>query len=243
MKRNPSVRIPSLIMVIGMLGSLLGIATAKSAGLEHLYWADLVATNVAPQNNTYNSNPSYVHWSGVGGYSMYENRSKCSSFVTNVLMQSYGWTSTDFKTWMSSTSPTADKYYAAIQQQNGFSIIGSVNNILPGDIIAIKYPSGSAVSGHMMVAKTAASLRASSAPIIGGTYQYEIRVIDSSQSGHGSTDTRLNADGTWNSGVGTGVLRLYVNSTGALVGYTWSTYSNSQFYDSTTRPIVVGRLS
>jgi hypothetical protein len=241
-KRNPSTRAPALALAAALLSSFLWVAPAKSSGPDHLYWADLVAANVAPQNNTYASNPSYVHWLGVDGYSTYENRSKCASFVTSILMQSYGWTGTDFKTWMASTSPTADKYYNAITQQNGFYVIGNVNDIVPGDIFAIKYPSGSTVTGHLMVARGVAVPRTSSAPIIDGTYQYEIQVIDSSQSGHGPTDTRRNADGTYNPGAGIGVLRLYVDSAGALVGYTWSTYSNSQFYDSSTRPIVVGRL-
>ena len=242
MKTSPSTPTQSLLVLTAILSSFLWAAAARSADPEHLYWASLEAANVAPQNNTYDSSPSYVHWAGVGGYSSYENRSKCASFLTSVLMQSYGWTSTDFKTWMSSTSPTADKYYAAINQQNGFSIVGNVSNILPGDVIAIMYPSGSTVTGHVMVAGSVATPRTSSSPVIEGTYQYEIQVIDSSQSGHGPTDTRLKGDGTWQPGAGIGVSRLYVDSSGALVGYTWSTYGNSQFYDLATRPIIVGRL-
>ena len=49
-------------------------------------------------------------------------------------------------------------------------------------------------------------------------------------------------DGTWDEGVGIGVFRLYTDNTGTIVGYTWSTYNNSDYYDQTTRHLTVGRL-
>ena len=231
-----------LCVVASITASFLLVGSAKAADPQHLFWAEDIATNVAPEFNMYDSNPSYVHWPSVNGAVIHENRTKCSSFITQILMQSYGWTSTDFRNWMSSISPTADKYYAAINQQNGFSIVSNVNDIQPGDIIAIKYLSGSTATGHMMIAKTAATLRTATLPIIAGTTQYALQIIDSSQTGHGPTDSRLNEDGTYAPGAGIGILRLYTNSAGVVVGYTWSTYNNSQFYDATTRPLLIGRL-
>jgi hypothetical protein len=198
---------------------------------------------VAPASNAYGTNPNYIHWAGVGGYTVYENRTECSSFVTRVLMQAFGWTSTYFTSWTGSTSPNAATYHDLIAAQKGFAKIASVTAIAPGDVIAIKYPAGSSSSGHAMTVAAAPVLRTTSAPAVTGTYQYEVQVIDSSQSGHGSTDTRLNADGTWNQGAGVGIFRLYADRTGAIVGYTWSTYSNSVYYDQGTRNLVVGRLN
>ncbi|MEQ1738784.1 MAG: hypothetical protein ABL884_02670 [Methyloglobulus sp.] len=231
-----------LYIVASILTSFLLVESAKAADPPHLFWALDVATNVSPEHNMYDSNPSYIHWPDVNGAVIHENRTKCSSFITNVLMQSYGWTSTDFRNWMSSTSPTADKYYDAIRQQNGFVVIDNVNDIQPGDIIAIKYPSGSTATGHIMLAKTTASPRTATLPIVAETSQYQLQIIDSSQTGHGPTDSRLNEDGTYNPGAGIGILRLYANSVGVVVGYTWSTYNSSKFYDPTTRPIIIGRL-
>lgn len=242
MKTNNSIHALFLYCLSCILSLFLLANTARAADPEHLFWAEDIATNVTPDKNAYGSNPSYIHWLGINGFEAYENRTQCSSFITQVLMQSYGWTSSYFLNWMASTSPTAAKYYDAIKQQNGFTIVGNINSIQPGDIIAIKYPSGSTVTGHTMMANGPATLRSSTSPFITGTVQYEIQVIDSSQSGHGPTDTRLMEDGTYSPGAGIGIFRLYTSSTGVIKGYTWSTYNNSQYYDLKTRPIIVGQL-
>ena len=49
-------------------------------------------------------------------------------------------------------------------------------------------------------------------------------------------------DGMSDEGAGIGVLRLYVNNTGTIVGHTWSTYNDSVYYAQTTRHLTVGRL-
>jgi hypothetical protein len=242
MKRSNFTNGLFLRLLTGILSLFLLAGTAKAADPQHLFWAKDIATNVTPELNMYDSNPSYIRWPDANGVGAYENRTKCASFITQVLMQSYGWTSAYFRNWMASTSPTANVYHDTIKQQNRFAIIGNINDIRPGDIIAIKYPSGSTVTGHMMMAKTTAFLRKATLPIIKGTYQYELQIIDSSQTGHGSTDTRLNEDGTYNPGAGIGTLRLYTNSSDMLVGHTWSTYNSSKYYDFKTRPIIVGRL-
>lgn len=232
-----------LRILTGILSLFLLAGTAKAADPAHLFWAVDIATNVTPDKNMYDSNPSYIHWPDANGVGAYENRTKCSSFITQVLMKSYGWTSAYFSNWMSSTSPTANKYYDAINQQNGFVIIDNINDIQAGDIIAIKYPSGSAVTGHMMMANGPATLRSPTLPLVTGTNQYQIQIIDSSQSGHGPTDTRLIEDGVYAPGAGIGISRLYADNAGVIKGYTWSTYYNSVYYDQNTRPIIVGRLN
>ena len=85
--------------------------------------------------------------------------------------------------------------------------------------------------------------RAASAPLVDGTAQYAIEVIDSSQSGHGPNDTRKLANGAWADGAGIGTLRLYADAAGNITGYTWSTYSNSQYYPQDERHLVAGRLA
>lgn len=231
----------SIANLIICLGTAVNSASADTP--LHLYWADAMVQNVSVDKNAYASGTSYMRWPNADGTGIYENYTKCSPFITLLMMKSYGWTSSTFSNWMASTSPSSDKYYDAINQQNGFLKIDSVDDILPGDIIAIKYPAGSSVTGHAMIVKSLAHARNSSSPTIANTVQYEIQVIDSSQTGHGPTDTRLNPDGTFNSGAGIGVFRLYTNNYLELVGYTWSTYSNSTYYDINTRPIVVGRLN
>jgi hypothetical protein len=242
MKTNNSTHTLFLCSLTAIFSLFLLTITARAADPGHLFWAEDIAAKVTPDKNMYDTNPSYIHWPDVNGVGVYENRTKCAPFITQVLMQAYGWTSTYFRNWMSSTSPTATEYYDTIKRQNRFVIIDNINSIQPGDIIAIKYPSGSIVTGHMMMANGPATLRSSTLPFVTGTVQYEIQVIDSSQTGHGPTDTRLMEDGTYGPGAGIGIFRLYTNNAGVIKGYTWSTYNNSQYYDLNTRPIIVGRL-
>jgi hypothetical protein len=231
-----------LCILASILNIFLLIGSVKAAEPQHLFWASDIAINVTPELNTYGSYPSYVRWPKLGGIRLHENRTRCSTFLTLVLMKGYGLTSTDIINWMSTASPSANTYHETIKQKNGFKIVYNINNIIPGDIIAIKYPNGITSTGHVMIAKTKAVPRTATSPFVSETSQYEIQVIDSSQSPHGSSDSRSNGDGTYDSGAGIGVLRLYANSLGGLAGYTWSTQSNSQFFSKAIRPIIVGRL-
>lgn len=90
------------------------------------------------------------------------------------------------------------------------------------------------------------TLRMASNPIVAGTAQYEIPVIDSSRSYHGSGDTRHPTQGGSGEGIGKGVFRIYVGANDQIMGYTWST-ANGTYYDqsapaTTLRHLVVGRL-
>ena len=85
--------------------------------------------------------------------------------------------------------------------------------------------------------------RSPSGPEVKGTSQWELPVIDSSETGHGPNDTRYKADGTFREGQGQGIFRLYSEeTTGAITGYSWSNLPNSQYFDLVARPLVIGRL-
>jgi len=94
-----------------------------------------------------------------------------------------------------------------------------------------------------MLVRTSPQAMVAKAPFIAGTRQYAIEVFDSSQSGHGSGDTRKMADGSWDRGVGIGYFRIYADSiSDEIVGYTWSTYANSVYYSQSAHHLVAGSL-
>ena len=225
--------------------SLIGLtsATASASPPAHLDWALSVAINVTPENNTYGSDPTYVTWPGVAGSAVYSNRSKCNTFITRVLRQAYGWSTTDFQNWMGSTSPTAATYFDTILAQNRFTRITTIDSIAAGDVLAAKYlkPTSTA-TGHTMLATRPAVAMTAIKPIVAGTNQYELQIVDSSSTGHGTTDTRRRADGSYEDGAGVGLIRLYADVNGVIVGYSWSTLSGSTYYDASSRPLAIGRL-
>ncbi|AUX47200.1 hypothetical protein SOCE26_087120 [Sorangium cellulosum] len=235
--------LPAVILA-GLCALAPRAAQAQSAAEPSLlYWANTLADHVAPENNEYGSSPSYVFWAGVAGSSDYKSRTFCSTFVTNVLKQTYGLSSYHISTWFGSTSPNAILYHDRIVQQVGFEQIWYIDEIAAGDVIAIKYPAGSMASGHVAIAAGAARPRIASYPYVSGTTQYEIAVVDSSNTGHGMTDSRRNPDGSWHPGVGKGLMRFYANSSGEIVGHTWSPQASATYYPNYVRAIAVGRVT
>jgi hypothetical protein len=84
--------------------------------------------------------------------------------------------------------------------------------------------------------------RPSTEPIVTGTTQYELAVIDSSNSFHGFEDTRYRGKNVKGGGVGRGTLRLYAHADGSIAGYAWSTRRVSKFYGPNERRLIVGRF-
>ena len=219
--------------------------SAVTANYTPCYWADLMIQYVTPANNIYSTlnSADIVTWAGVNGATLYYCKTDCSGLLKNLLKQTYGYTDAYFKTWTGTSNPYAVTFYNEIKAKDHFSQVSSVNTIIRGDIIAVKYPSGTSTNtGHIMLVASAPVLRTSSSPLVSNTKQYEVLVMDASSSGHGSLDTRYISSSTFNDGIGTGVCRLYANSSGAIVGYTWSTYSNSDYYSQSQRPLIIGRL-
>jgi hypothetical protein len=140
------------------------------------------------------------------------------------------------------TSPYAEDYYAAITAQNRFTEINNITAVQPGDLIAVKYLNSS-VTGHMMLVDSTARAESSSSPVIAGTTQYALTVIDSSSSYHGPNDTRVTDPSTTGNGIGRGEIRIYVDASLRPVGYSWSNTSGSTYYDLSQRPLIFGRLN
>lgn len=210
---------------------------------SHLLWAEELVDNLLPEYNVYATSPQYVSWAGEHSATRYENRTQCSSFLTRLLQQGYGWSDTTMRYWLGSTSPSSVMYHDAIVAERGFDRIATITDVLPGDIIAIRYPVGSSISGHISIVESAPILRIATTPLREGTFQYEVSVADSASIGHGMTDTRIQPNGTWHAGAGIGVMRLYADAYGTVVGHTWSTApSTTSFYSQATRRIVIGRL-
>jgi hypothetical protein len=110
-------------------------------------------------------------------------------------------------------------------------------------VLAIKYPEGSHPTGHVLLAASRPEERRATEPVVAGTTQYEITVIDSSHTGHGPTDTRHYAKGKFHNGVGEGLFRLYAAADGTIAAYSWSVTKASEVFTPDRRSLVIGRLN
>jgi hypothetical protein len=221
---------------------LLLAASPLPSKPSHLKEAERIAHGIDAAHNGYAHKDCFIKWIGENGATQYENRTDCSDFLNLLLEHVYGKTAADFKQWTGHARPVATVWYDTIASEKSFKLVATVEDILPGDVIAVQYPPGGDDTGHIMLAAGLAVARQASKPLIDGAKQWELLVIDSSKSGHGKEDTRRQPDGTFARGVGEGTLRLYTGADGTIAGYAWSTLSVSKFVPVTEHKVIVGRL-
>lgn len=254
--RIPPSRKPAVAKIVAALGvvTLNGCTAAPEAPTPLTDWSQALVESLEPSVNDYASDPTLVTWAGVGDAQESTNRSKCASFVSALFTQAYD---RDLDGWLGCSSPLAATWHDQIEHQNDFEVVRQVGEIQPGDVLAIRYDDvgcasmscgsmqGCDSSGHMAVVLSSPKRHASSAPWIRGTTQFEVDVIDSTTDVHGPTDSRvaMELDGSDDSGAGIGTMRLYADSSGAIVGHTWSTTPQSDFRDVAQRPLVIGRYA
>ena len=220
-------------------GQFAGAQQNKATEPKHLATARWLVAHLDLHNT------GYEHGAGTVKFtSPCISRTDCSGFADALLTHCYGYDADQFRQWFGSGRPTARRYHDAIEQQRGFTRIKHVRDVLPGDFLAVKYLTRNDNTGHVMLAADRPAKILPMAPLVPGTEQWKVVVIDSSQSGHGPTDTRhkKGADGKDHDGLGEGVLRVYTNSRGSIVGFAWSTLAASKYKDPNDEDLVIGRL-
>ena len=190
-------------------------------------------------------NTNYEHGAGTVRFDPpCVSRTDCSGFADALLRQCYGVTPDQFRQWLGSGRPTARRYHDAIVEQRGFKRIEHVQDVRPGDLLAVKYLKRTDNTGHVMLAAGRPAKMPATAPIVAGTTQWSVAVIDSSKSGHGPSDTRhkRGTNGKDHDGLGAGVFRIYTDNHGAVTGFAWSTVKSSKFTAPQDEDLVIGRL-
>jgi hypothetical protein len=220
------------------------VPSALSA--PHLQQADQLVDHLSGvRDNVYSERLTYINWDS-GSCSA---RTDCSSFITLLLKHTYAWSRTNVEAIFHSSRPKAANYHDAIVAERGFKRIVDVSDLRPGDILAVKYTdhhvsaNGVQDSGHVMLVSAPPVAIDSTKPLVAGTSQYCVTIIDSAMSGHGPADTRAKPDNSgFTGGIGRGVIRLYADRSGSIVGYTWSNTPESVYYAGPPRDLVAGRL-
>lgn len=215
-------------------------------------WPESLARNVLDENNIYANSNQALSWP-ANGVGIYSSRADCSGYVTRSLMKAFDFTAEDIEAWVGSKGPSSARYHDNIFFQNNFQRIQLATDVRRGDILASKYlDKTSGGTGHTMIAADRAEKRlVDTAPLIAGTEQYELKIIDSTSSPHGAGDTRKGTgdNGADQTGAGFGTIRLYADITSRqIVGYTWSLSGGSTYYTATSpagdrRSLMVGRMT
>lgn len=215
----------------------------------HMDWAERLVGEIRPSENSYGSKPTVLEWRGVHGASETRNRTVCSTLFTRLIKQSYGYGADDVKRWFGSASPTAEQYHQAVKTGNRFKQIASLPQVKRGDVIAIDYQRSRSgdpgamrdTTGHIMLVADEPKLQHSGSPKL--MRRYSLAVIDSSRSGHGPKDTRIQASGGWGAGgVGRGEIGLLVDRQGQIQAYSWSNLPHSRIIPQTEHSLLIGRF-
>lgn len=217
---------------------LLG-ACAAAPVPRHLELARDLVRDVPPETTTYQHSPTVVEWAHDGRPATC--RADCSGFLNEVFKSSLAIDGPGLSTWLNRDRPLALDYFRAISAERGFIKIDRIADAAPGDLIAIKYEPGAGNSGHVMLVDAPAREVAGAPPLVAGTTQWRVRVIDCSSTGHGPGDTRYEGGRKVRTGLGAGEFRLYVDGAGVTTGHTFTTASDSPFRAQNDRPVVIGR--
>ncbi|SRR5216684_2141781 len=207
---------------------------------KHLELGRTLVANVSSETTSY-KHDGLVRWKGDFLVSHYQAHTDCSGLINSLLERAESPTIDGLTRVTRRGRPRAEDYYTFISDQNGFKRIDALTEVLPGDIIAIKYFERHDSTGHVMLVDAKPVLRTKDTkPIVEGTRQWEVLIIDSTEIAHGKGDTRVKPDGTKYDGVGRGTIRLYTNEHDQVVGYSPST-SSPRLRESAKAPIAIGR--
>jgi hypothetical protein len=208
-----------------------------------LDYAERMVAAIHPEGNEYVHRNVRLSWPAADGTGDYACHADCSGFYTLLLQHAYGWDDAYFKTWLGTARPLAKRWHDAIESEDRFTRIHKAQDLRPGDVIAWKFEPGEKEdTGHVVLVAAEPKPREATEPLAENTRQWEVTIIDSSKSGHGTKDTRRKPDKTFYQGAGKGTLRLYTKEDGEIVGYSWSVLKASQFYPTEQHPIAAGRL-
>ncbi|CAN98807.1 hypothetical protein predicted by Glimmer/Critica [Sorangium cellulosum So ce56] len=208
-----------------------------------------------PDTNRFGT-PSSINWANFTGTTQ-----GASLFTLSLLHEDPTLTTSILRGWWGSTSPTSASLYGHVVAGNHFKRISKIGDILPGDLLVINYTDGG--SGHTAIVDAyPTAIAPAIEPVVSGTTQYSLRVIDSTSTAHGCATDPSTGDTRWvpadptkpcrggstDGGAGRGTMRLYAVSPGQanagnLTGYSWSLTSGSAYFpQSGARPHAIGRL-
>lgn len=224
------------LAISSIAASLITLAASPALAVTPLELVIDLSHNILPADNTWGT--CNINWAAHTAVS------NGACLFTRAVADANGYSNATINSFWGSNSPSSAIYYQKIIDQVHFTSITAMGSIAPGDLISIKYTDTTPVGGTSMIVELAPVQITAQAPIIAGTTQWVVGVIDSTQNPHYVTDSRWWADGplTHDQGVGRGDMRIYVNdTTGAYDGHTWS-WDNGPYKTQATRPIAVGRF-
>jgi hypothetical protein len=209
----------------------------------HLALARELVENIKPENNRYSLGEDNVSFPGDFFSNKYSMRADCSGFLIALLERAKYSTRSQmsFLNWAPGRKKfKSEDFLYSIESEKGFKRIKSINDIRPGDVLAIELLNAedkneAGVTGHVALINSSPRKIPSRKPVVEGTSQFEVSLIDSNQEPSGEDDTRVIDSSNKIQGLGRGTVRLYADSDGEVVGFARTFKNSNRFFSYTPR--------
>jgi hypothetical protein len=234
------------------------LASAQTADVpKHLAIARELVTNIAPENDHYHLGGQSISMPGDLFSNKYAMTADCSGFLLAVFDRA-GYTTRSkmlyLKSSISRKRPVAEDFVLSIEQEKGYRRIKAVEDMRPGDLLAhamlnVEDQKQTSTTGHVFLVNSVPREITPRKPLVEGTRQYEVSIIDSNEEHVGADDTRLKDPANKLTGLGTGTIRLYADANGELVGWARTFTGSNRFFsyspqfpsDTKLRKAAIGR--
>ena len=217
---------------------------------RHLAIARELVDNVKPEDNRYVLGARSISFPGDLFSKKYSVQADCSGFLLAIFDRANYPTQRQMRYLEGGarrTRPASEDFVYSIEQEKGFRRIRSVEDMKPGDLLAHAMLDKAdqkevGTTGHVFLINSVPKPIQPRPPVVQGTRQYEVSVIDSNNEHVGADDSRLADPAMKVAGLGRGTIRLYVDESGELVGWARtfrvakSFFSYDPRFPSGTRP-------
>jgi hypothetical protein len=241
---------------------LLGcsLAQAQTAGGEiprHLAIARELVANVKPEDNRYILGRQFISFPGDRTSGKYAVGADCSGFLLAIFDRAKYPTRSQMSFLLPTPKrkrPAAEDFVFSIETENGFRRVRLVGDMRPGDLLAHAMLNNqdkrqTGTTGHVFLINSLPRQVKPRRPVVVGTQQFEVSVIDSNEEHVGADDTRLLDPSNKILGLGKGTIRIYSDANGELVGWARTFRNSSKFFsysprfpsDTKARKAAIGR--
>lgn len=224
---------------------------------RHLAIARELVENIKPEDNQYVLGGQLISFPGDVSSGKYAMKADCSGFLLAVFDRAQYPTRSrmSFLKWSPGRKRArAEDFLYSIENEKGYRHIKKIEDMQPGDLLAhamlnIEDQKQAGTTGHVFLINSLPKRIAPRKPLVKGTTQYSVSIIDSNEEYVGEDDSRLADRANKLKGLGQGTIRVYSDSNGGLVGWARTFKNTNRFFsydprfpsDTKLRKAAIGR--
>src|SRR5262245_40816160 len=257
MRRSVRTRLLAAVVLLLLCSAGARAQTGSTDIPRHLALARELVAHTSPDDNHYSAGGQFVSFPGDWVSNKYAVMADCSGFVLALFARARYSTESRMVFLRPSTRrrrPAAEDFEFSIENERGFKRVRDVSRIEPGDVLAhalldLEDQRRLNTTGHVLLIDGHPRHVEPRSPIVDGTEQFELAIIDSSLEWAGPDDSRLADPSRKIRGLGRGTIRIYADANGELVGWARTFAKSTRFFsydprfpsDSNRRRAAIGR--